>query len=468
MRSRKPFLGPLSLATAIVLAGCSMIPDYERPAVPTPAAWQLASAEDAAPMAVAPGWWTRFGSAELDALMDEATAANHDLAAAMHRIDQARATVRVSTAPLLPTLDGSGSGSRENSRRDGVTSKPSNQLRGGLTAAYELDLWGRNRAGLAASEARLEASRFDYQAVALALQSDLATTYAQGLTAKDRLAIARQNLAAARELLRLVESQFEEGAASALEVAQQRAAVAQFEAQIPQLAQQLQASEHAVAILLGRAPGDYRIAAQSLGVLTLPSIAPGQPSRLLERRPDVARAEANLIAANADIGAARAAFFPSVDLSLGGTLGYVAGAAATGGTTGLLSLAGALSAPIFSGGRLEGELDRSKASKAELAESYQQTVLTAFREVADALVGVNASEDRQVLLASAAEQARTAFRLSQARYRAGTIDFLTVLDAQRTQLSAEDSLVQADQARYGAAVDLFRALGGGWRTEAPS
>ena len=403
-------------------------------------------------------WWRRFGSGELDSLMTEAMGANQNLAAAMARIDQARANARVAGAPLLPTLDGSGSSNRSYDDLYTTVNKRTG-YQGLLTANYEIDLWGKNAAGLQAADAAVTSSVFDRDTILLVLQSDLATTYFQILALRDRLQIARDNLAAAQGLLNLVQIQFEQGAASALDVARQKTAVASFAAQIPQFEQQLLAAQTSLAILLGRAPGPDIAAARSLDTLSLPAIAPGQPSTLLERRPDIGRTEADLMGADADIGAARAAFYPSITLSASVGIEGVA----SGGASALASLVAGLVQPIFSAGRLEGELERTKARRIELAANYRQTVLIAFKETIDALSAVNTSEAREALLRSAAESAAEAYRLADLNYRSGATDFLTVLDAQRTLLDSQDSLVQGELDRYTAATNLYKALGGGWQ-----
>jgi NodT family efflux transporter outer membrane factor (OMF) lipoprotein len=291
------------------------------------------------------------------------------------------------------------------------------------------------------------------------VQGDVASTYAGALAFKDRLAIARSNLELARQLLTLIEAQYAEGRTSALEVAQQRLTVSTQEAAIPTLEQQLRASENALAILLGRPPEGFRIEAASLTALALPQVAAGQPTDLLTRRPDIQKAEADLRAANADIGAARAAFFPTIDLTVEAAF---TGLLSAGSPTTAATLASGLVAPIFSGGQLEGQLESTKARFAELVATYRQAVLVSLQEAEDALVAVDASGRRTGFLDEAVVQARDAFRLSQLRYVAGAVDFISVIDAQRSQLSAEDSLVQARLDRYNAAVDLFKALGGSW------
>lgn len=462
VRGRRRAGAAVALAFAGVVAGCSLVPAFERPAVPVAEAWSTEPTA-AAPLPVAADWWRRFADAELDRLVSEALAANPDLAAAIARIDQARAVARIAGAPLLPSVEAAGSASRIRTWSEGDTRESTtDEVR--LTAAYELDLWGRNSAARQSATAALAASIHDKEALALVLQAEVASTFFEVLAFKERVAIARKNVEAAREVLRLIEIQLVLGAATALDLAQQRAATATFEAQVPFLEQQLLATETALAVLLGRAPGRTGVRAETLDDLALPAIAAGQPSDLLGRRPDIRRAEADLVAANADIGAARAAFYPSVTL----TASAAASGLVTSGSSALLTLATGLVAPIFEGGRLEGELDRSKARQQELVAAYRRSVLTAFKEVEDALSGVETSALRSASLATAAREASESFRLAQLSYGAGASDFLTVLDAQRTLLESRDNLVVAELARYTATTDLFKALGGGWEGDIES
>jgi outer membrane protein, multidrug efflux system len=434
-----------------------MVPDYERPSTPAQPAWSTPTATSVAAVPVSADWWQNFASPELDKLMAEALAANQDLAAAIARIDQARANTRIAGAPLLPSVEATGSTSGTRSRTNQRTHNSSSG-EALLTASYEIDLWGKNAAGLESSKHTLTATAFDRDALALVIQSEVASTYFDAVSLRQRLAIARENLAAAQQVLKLVQIQMAQGAATALDLAQQRTAVATFEAQIPTLEQQLAADQTSLAILLGRAPGGTTVERDKLDALTLPTIAAGQPADLLERRPDIAEAEASLKAANADIGVARAAFYPSLTLSASAAISGLA----TSGASTAASIAAGLIAPIFEGGALEGQLDLTKARKQELVASYRQTVLTSFKEVEDALSTVETSAARVRSLQTAADQAREAFRLAQLSYGAGASDFLTVLDAQRTLLDNEDSLVQAERDRFTAAASLFKALGGGW------
>jgi len=447
---------PLLLAAALlpVLAGCSLTPDYQRPEVATPAAWD---GEVQAGTVVTAAWWQRFGSEELNSLMNEALAANHDLAAAVSRIEQARASARIARAGQLPSANLSGSVSH--SRRDnggGSSSGESDEF--SLGVGYEIDLWGGRAADAAAARARLDASVFDRDAVALVLQSDVAQNYFQALALKDRLVIAERNLDAARQVLELVQVRYDEGAATGLQLAQQRTAVLNIEAQLPQLRQQLRLTQNALAVLLGRPPQGFEIQGTSLASITLPTVDPGQPAELLERRPDIRRVEAQLIAANADIGAARAALYPSVRLSASaGLTGLL-----TSGSGSVASIAASLAQTIFDGGRLRSQVELSEARRTELTQQYAKVVLTSLREAQDGLVSVAASQARAAALVQAVEQARDAFQIASTRYEAGAEDLLNLLDAQRTLLQAEDGLIQAELSRYASTTDLFKALGGGW------
>lgn len=445
---------PFSVSLAILLTACSMVPDYERPAVEMPAAWSVAEAEGA--RAADAAWWRNFGDAELDALMTAALAANLDIVSALARIEQSQGALRASGASLLPNVSGSGSGASR--AIDGGPSRETASI--GLTASYALDLWGRYRAQADAARSSLNATVFDRDATLLMVQSQVAVTYFNILNAKDRLAIAEESLTAARETYRIAEARYNAGSTSALDIAQQRNNIANIEAGIPPLERDVAANQHALAILLGRAPQGFAVAGSSTTHLALPDIATGQPAALLERRPDIRRAEAQLIAANADIGAARAAFFPSLDISASATRSFATAAPAETAT----SLAASLLAPIFSGGSLEGNLQSARGRQAELAANYQKAVLTSFGEVEDALASADANARREALLTSAADEARRAYDLSEARYRAGASDLLSVLDAQRAWLSARDSAAQARLNRYSSAVDLFVALGGGWES----
>lgn len=446
---------PLAASLALLACACSLTPEMARPDLPVPAHYAQAEALDqTGAKTVDAQWWQRFGSPELDQLIADALAANHDLAAAVARIEQSRASARAARAALLPTVSASASAST--SLRDGDSGDESSGAT--LSAAYELDLWGRNAATAASAQARLDASRYSRDAVALVLQGDVASNFFQILALKDRLALTEENRAAAAELLRLVQLRFDNGAANALELAQQKTALLNIEATLPALRLSLEQSHHALAVLLARAPGGFTVATASLAGIALPAIAVDAPSSLLLQRPDIRASESQLIAANADIGVARAALLPSLSLSASAGLDGVI----TSGSSTLLSLAASLTQPIFNSGRLRSQVKLAEAQRQELVENYAQTVLLALKDVEDNLVAVGSNERRAALLAQSTEQARLAYQLARTRYDAGADDLLTLLDAQRTRLNAEDSLVQAGLARQTAAIGLFKALGGGY------
>jgi multidrug efflux system outer membrane protein len=448
------------------------VPEYERPDAPVPTAWRESEPEDrfvpAAAGANAPAyppaaWWEVFGDPELERLIAEAERSNHDLEAAASRVVQAEARARAAAAGLYPSLGGSTSGGRGGQAGSGLD--PS--YRAGLEAGYEVDFWSRNRAAADSAGAAVEASRFDREIVALSLTADVATTYFQHRALSDRLESARRQLAIARDILALVEAQAAWGAASELRVAQQRSALASLKATLPALERQRVEAEHALAVLLGMPPGQIELALGSLGEVEVPRIDPGLPAELLARRPDIRRAEANLVAANADLHAARAALFPSIRLT--GATGFASAALSSlldvGGS--VYDLVSGLTAPIFDAGRLEAERDLAGARQEELVHRYRATVIGAFRDVEDALAAARYLSETETAQGEALVQARTAYELAEMQYRAGAVDFLAVLDAQRTLFQTEDTLLQTRLARLDAAVALFKALGGGWGEPAP-
>ena len=451
---------PLSAALLLALGGCNLGPDFIKPLFEAPPAYKAPAEAPAAVPSAQPAswpeadWWRNFRAPALDAYMEAARKNNYDLAAAAARIVQADARARIAGAALLPTLDGTADASRSRSGTAGSTTsssrsrQASNRYSAGLLASYELDFWGRNRAGLESAEAASLASRYDSETVALTVMSDVATTYFQILEFQDRYAIARENLANAERVMAVVDARAQSGATSALEVAQQRTVVAQQRAALPPLEQGLRQSENALAVLLGQTPESVIVRTGTLDNVAAPAVA-------------------QLLGANADIKAARAAFFPTIALT--GQYGYQSAVLSSMFTgPGLFySIAAGLTAPIFSGGQLEGQLELNKARYEELVQTYRKAVISAFTDVENSLTITQQTAEQQRLQEDAVEQARIAFELADARYRAGAVDLLTVLDSQRTLFSARDQLAQVKSARLQGVVSLYRALGGGWRVEAP-
>jgi multidrug efflux system outer membrane protein len=447
-------------ALTLFLTGCSLAPEYHRPTLETPSAWSDMQTQPL-PSALAYDWWTSFKSSELNEFMAQALENNTDLRAGLQRIEQSRAALKIAGADLLPSVSGSAGAARSKSNPASGQSRYSTSLSADIGVAYELDLFGANRADIASARAGYQGSLYDQETLKLSLMGDVASSYFTLVNLRERLKIADNNLKNSREVLRIIKVRVREGAESDLELAQQKSAVASSEAALASLAEKIKNAENALAFLLGQPPQTITVQRQKLDGLSIPDIAPGQPSELLERRPDLRSSEADLQAANADIGAARAAFFPSLSLGLGDSLS-MAGFGDPSST--LLSLTSSLSVPIFQGGRLQGGLEQATARQLELVETYRGNVLTAFQEVEDALAAVKTAQIRETALKTSMQQSRRAFQLSKSRYDAGSIDYQTLLDTQNAQLSTEDSYAQARLARLTAAITLYRTLGGGWTT----
>jgi outer membrane protein, multidrug efflux system len=454
----------IACALAALLGGCSLGPAYHRPASPTVTAWRTRVGPATAQNWPSVDWWRAFGSPELDRLIRQARSANYDLGAAIARVREADAEVTVAGAPLLPTVDASFTGQRQEQYSPfsgaGLLSRT---FTAELGATYEVDFWGENRAVRTAALATAAANRFDRTTVELTVVSSVADTYFSVLALKDRLRIARANLASAEQTLKGLEIDESVGTTTSLDVAQQASAVATLSAAIPPLRTSLQQSLDALAVLVGRAPEHFEVEAATLAGIAAPRPTAGLPSQLLERRPDVAEAEAQLVSANADIQAARAAFFPTIDLTASG--GYESSKLQNLLVPGsrIFDLTGGITQPIFHGRALLGQYRYSKARYAELLADYRKAVVSAFGNVEDSLAAVRDTTDQQGRQNDAVLKSRDAYDLSQRQFHAGTIDILTVLSTQTALFTAEDAYAQVKLAHLEAVVGLFNALGGGWR-----
>jgi NodT family efflux transporter outer membrane factor (OMF) lipoprotein len=452
-------LKSIALAVALALAGCSMTSPMLKPDVVAPAGWNEQASANAA--AVSPEWWSAFGSAELQQLVRQSLAGSPDLAIATERVRQAESQVRIAGASLFPTLDlGVGTSTRSTGTdRGSTTTNASSYV---FSASYEVDLWGRNRAGVNAAKSSLQATAYDRDAARLTLISGVATSYFQVLSLRSRLSVSRDNLAIAERVRDLVAARVRNGANSQLDLSRQEATVLSQRAALLPLEQQERQTLAALAVLIGSVPEGFEVKATGVADLAVPAINPGLPAELLVRRPDLASAEAQLATANADLAAARAALLPSISLT--GSAGAASAALlsfASGGTS-TLGLALSLLQPIFDGGRLRGQKAVAESRERELVESYRKVILAAFKDVEDALVAADRQGRQEALQAEVQTQAREALRLAEVRYREGADDLLTVLDAQRTLFNAQDQLAQIRLNRLEAAVSLYRALGGGW------
>ncbi len=445
------------------LAACSVGPAYKRPDIPVPAKWHDPIAHEDSAVWPTPDWWHAFGSQKLDELITEAQLSNDDLAVAVARVQEADAQARIAGAPLLPSLDLGASATRQRAPVSGLGPQVYNVFNPELTASYELDFWGKNRAARRAARATAVASRYDQQTVALTVVSSVATTYFQALELRDRIEVARQNLENGQKVLDGLRLQETAGIATGLDVAQQETAVALLDAAIPPLLQQFRQTVNALAVLLGKTPESLDVDTGTLTSLTRPAVVDGLPSQLLARRPDVAAAEQQLIAANANITVARAALFPAIQLTASG--GYESSALASliSPANRLYSLSAGLMQPIFHGGALRGQVAFSNAQYAELLSTYHKTVISAFSNVEDALVAAQQTQEQQARQQEAVNKAARAFQFAQTQMSAGVVNILTVLNTENALFSAEDELVQVQYLHLQSLVDLFTALGGGWQ-----
>lgn len=446
----------------LALAACSVGPAYKRPDIPPPAAWREAPPSDKAGIWPSSDWWQGFGSQTLNDLIAEAQRSNDDLAVAIARVEEADAQARIAGAALLPTVDLSADASRQHGHVTGVGPATYTTFNPVLTASYELDFWGKNRALRAAARATALASHYDKETVALTVVSSVATTYFQALEFRDRLQVARENLANGEKILHGLQLEQSAGIATGLDVAQQETAVALLRAAIPPLQQQFRQAVNALAVLLGKTPESIDVDTGTLNSLTSPHVVDGLPSMLLARRPDVAESEQQLISANADITVARAALFPSIQLTASG--GYESSALASliSPANRIWSVGAGLTQPIFHGGALRGQVVFSNAHYKELLSAYHKSVISAFSNVESALAAAQQTGEQQARQQEAVNKARRAYQFAQTQMSAGTVNILTVLNTENALFSAQDELVQVKYLHLQSMVDLYTALGGGW------
>jgi len=449
------------LAALVLLAGCSL----HRPAavnVPSPPGHYL---EQSAAMIGEPDgrWWESFGDARLDALMDELFAGSLQLDQAFARLEQARAAARIAGAGRKPSLNLSGEAGR--SMQPGLFGDvEGNNLQGSLAASFELDLWDRLKNRQQAALLQEQASLNDVQTLFLGLSAQLADLYYQAVELRSQLALTAATVDSFRETLQRVESRYRQGLVPAIDLYQARQSLAAAEAARPLFENRLAASEHALAVLLGRYPDR-----SSAGTLAeLPNLGEeypaGLPGSLLQRRPDVAASFARLRAADAEVAVALADRLPAITLL--GSAGYLRQDAAIGLLKGdFWNLAGQLALPLVDGGRRRAEVERSRAVLAERVAAYRQAVLDAYREVEDALAANRTGEERVGSLAETEQATGAALRLALQRYLYGVSDYLPVLTAQRSHFQVQSELLSARRELISSRISLARALGGGWMNE---
>ncbi|UVL47943.1 efflux transporter outer membrane subunit [Pseudomonas moraviensis] len=454
------------LAASLLLAACSSPAPRLDSGVQPPRAWQSADSHGA--LQSNRQWWTQFGSPELERLVEQARLGSYDLAAAMARVRQAQASATIAGAPLLPELKAGLNANRQKLIHGKGYSQldvsPENRsldyYDAELSASYEIDFWGGNRAARDSAVFAVQASEFDRATVELTLLSGVANSYTQALALREQARIAELNLKNAQNVLHLVQTRFDAGSATALELAQQKSLVAEQQRRLPLVQQQAREALISLAALLGQPVQALRLPEQSFAQLHWPDIASGVPSDLLSRRPDIASAEARLAAAQADVTVARAAMLPKITLTA--SLGSGADLAADLLRTTFYNLSSGLTAPIFNNGRLSAERDKAKARQDELLESYRGAIINGFADVEKALSSIRGLDEQRQWQSEELTQAQTAFDIAQSRYQAGAEDLLTVLQTQRTLYAAQDLNVQLRQSRLQASIALYKALGGDW------
>ena len=467
----------LAILALALLTGCAVGPDYKRPAATTTTlpdtyagatnGWKLAAPQAQFPKG---NWWEVFGDPELNSLETQASGGNLQLQAAVARFDEARAQMDVTRAGLFPSVDLSGSATRQRVSPNTPslsTGQPIgqastyNEFTLPLDFTYELDLWGRVRRSVESARAQTQASADDLATIKLAIQAEVAVDYFTLRALDSERAVLRSSIIVFSKSLDLTKSQRTGGIATDLEVAQAETVLKTTQAQIPAVSLQRAQLEHALAVLTGQPATTFRIAEQSLAV-TPPAIPPGMPSELLERRPDISAAERRMAAANASIGVAKAAFYPTIQLDGLVGLESVNAGAVFNASSRMWAVGPSVTLPIFEGGRLRAGLRLSQATYEEMVANYRDTVLNGFAEVEDSLSAQTLLASQYDAVYAALLAARRELEIANNRYRDGLITYLDVATAENTTLNLEFSTVQLRGQQLVAAITLVKSLGGGW------
>ena len=448
------------LLVASVLVGCVIGDDYTRPALDVPEKFRY---EDLEARDVAnTRWWQQFEDPVLDELIDSALANNLDVRIAAARVEEFYGALGVTRSALFPQVGADFVAGRE---LIPPSTSASDRFQADVFAAWELDVFGRLRRLSEASRADLLASEEGRRFAVLSLISAVASGYIALRTIDAQVDIARRTLQSREDALKIFEARHRRGAISELELSQQRSEYTSALATVPRLELQQAQTENALAVLIGRNPGPIA-RAKTIEELVLPTVPAGLPSEILERRPDVRQAELNLVAANARIGAAKALYFPSISLT--GLLGSASNAIDDlfTGPAELWSYAGTVTAPVFTGGNIRGQITIAEARQQQVLFAYRQAIQSAFQEVDDALVAGRKSRDELAAQTQGLEALRTYTRLAHLRYDNGYSSYLEVLDAERALFSAELDYARVRSDTYFALIDLYKAMGGGWVVDA--
>ena len=469
MRCRRVFVAVFS-CLSLIAGGCMVGPKYVRPTTEQPTGFKSQPGSEASPP-IAADWWRLYADPDLDQLIGTAQRSNQTLGRAVARVDEARALARVAGSFLYPTvsLDPSYSRTRySGARASTITAK---QVPRGvdisnwtipLDLSYEVDVWGRVRGSLEAARATAAATEDDVGVVRLTIETDVAQFYytIRSLDAQTR--ILEETVAAYQEQVRVLSVQLRTGLVSGIVVSQAQAQLQATQAQLSNNRRARAGVEHALAILCGRPAPTFTVAANALQDVSPPVVPAGLPAQLLTRRPDVAEAEKNVVAANAQIGVATAEFYPRFTLTASAGFSSLNADMLFTWQSRVAQLLPSVSIPLFQGGRLRANLDATKARYRQTVSIYVEQVLVAYGDVEDALTDLYSYGDQVARLRVAAAESQNYLRLAQVQYRQGLIDYLLVLDAERTLLGNQLALAQAVNLQMNASIHLIKALGGGW------
>lgn len=460
------------LAAASLLAACAVGPNYQSPRNLSAKDWKEASAENKGAIRLQQKWWEIFGDTKLNALEEEALSGNYHLQAAAARVRQARAIARVSEADLLPTVnfDPDAQRNRQSANRPAqpgstVRDYTANRFRVPIDMAYEIDFWGKMRRASESAVARAQAAQYGYQTIALTMAGDIAQNYFALRSLDAERDILRNTIALRKKGLELARSRYRGGIASELDVTRGEAEVAATEAELIGIGKRRAELENAIAVLVGKMPSEFKLE-ESPSNAGVPKIPVGLVSDLLQRRPDVAEAERQLAARNAEIGVAKSAFFPTIRLT--GQAGFESADLSdiVRGASRIWTAGIGVVLPIFEGGRNKANLERAKAAFDENMAQYQGRVLVAFQEVESSLAGLRILAEQSDAQSRAVVNAQKSSQISTSRYKAGLVTYLEVVDTERTTLANQRLMAQLAGQRMVSSVALIKALGGGWQGNA--
>jgi outer membrane protein, multidrug efflux system len=451
----------IAAAIAGIVSGCTILdPHVITPEIDLPDAY-IKKSPNALRPAASPYDFAVFKSRRLTELIALGRGFNLDIGAAIARIQQAEAQVRIATQALIPTIQAQGSGSQSLTHIRGNAVRSTTVI-AELSASYEIDFWGKNHAAVYSAIANEKASSFDAATVAITADANVATTYFNVIATQKQIDVAKANLAIAQRVLDAILARNKAGTASGLDVAQQQTLVDNVRVTIPPLERQREQFKHALAVLVGTAPEFFQYKGEDLYAVAVPSIPPGLPSELLCRRPDIANAEALLSAEKFTVSSARAALFPSIQLTGVGGFQSVALASLFQPQNLFYNAMVGITQPLTNAYQLQAILDQNRARYGELLEDYRRVIISAFQDVEDSLIAYQKDAEQERLQRMAVTSARRAYDISQAQLRGGIIDVTTLLQIQQTLFTAENALALVRQSRLQAAVSLYRSLGGGW------